>query len=64
MTDKEIKEHAQVIKLALIAQGVTRMANYMEEIMRMVKTDQERASFQEHTALILLAFSGASPMIT
>jgi hypothetical protein len=42
MTDKEIKEHAQVIKLALIAQGVTRMANYMEEIMRMVKTDQER----------------------
>ena len=43
MTDKEIKEHTQVIKLALIAQGVTRMANYMEEILHLVKADQERS---------------------
>ena len=42
MTDKEIKEHTQVIKLALIAQGVTRMANYMEEILQLVRADQER----------------------
>ena len=43
MTDKEIKEHTQVIKLALIAQGVTRMANYMEEILQLVRADQERS---------------------
>ena len=47
MTDKEIKEHTQVIKLALIAQGVTRMANYMEEILHLVKADQEKYTARE-----------------
>ena len=36
MTDNDKKLHQ-------LTEGVTRIANYMEEILRMVKTDQERA---------------------
>ena len=57
MTDNDKKLHQ-------LTEGVTRIANYIEEILHLVKADQERASFQEHTALILLAFSGASPITT
>ena len=35
MTDNDKKLHQ-------LTEGVTRIANYIEEIMRMVKTDQER----------------------
>ena len=38
-----MEDDTQIIKLALIAQGVTRIANYMEEILQLVKADQERS---------------------
>jgi len=36
MTDNDKKLHQ-------LTEGVTRMANYMEEILRLVKVDQERS---------------------
>ena len=38
-----MEDDTQIIKLALIAQGVTRIANYMEEILQLVRADQERS---------------------